>query len=628
MADSTISALSAAAALLGTEAVPLVQGNSTLRTTTREIADLAASAIDVVSNALSAHVANYLSLVDRVSANSGTGGAGSVTSNEVSVGDAALSARIDTASNVGSLNTVSINALSNRLSAVTVRTSVGGATSIKGLQSALDSLSTQISNEASIRAASIQTASAAATSIGVCVNAISNQLSAVTTRTSVGGATSTKGLQSALNNLSTQVSNEASIRAASVNTASAAATSIGICVNAISNQLSGVTVRTSSGGGTSIKGLQSALNTLSTQISNEGSVRAASVQTASAAATSVLACVNTISNLLSGLTTRTSVGGATSTKGLQSCLNNLSTQVSNEASIRAASVQTASAAATSVDTRVNSVLSNEISVLESVVSVQISQLISAVSNVSATSAGGGSATGLQAVIDALSNKISTVVAGAASVTSNELSALSSKLSSYSVRGFSASGSATASVKGIQSCLDRISNTFSGSFSAGSVQRGRTRVLTATVKGSVPTALADITGTTVAISAGFYYEYQARLNVTISVANTYGIGITFPAMSANCAGGYMIGFGSMGASAWQSTVGNVRIIGFDEDSSGSIILSVTKGATSLTPVEVKANWVPTANGNVVLQYRASVSTSNVKIMPGSYVKCVRLVDTGQ
>lgn len=49
MADSKISALSAAGALVGTEKVPIVAGNSTLRTTTQDIANLLQSAVDVVS---------------------------------------------------------------------------------------------------------------------------------------------------------------------------------------------------------------------------------------------------------------------------------------------------------------------------------------------------------------------------------------------------------------------------------------------------------------------------------------------------------------------------------------------------------------------------------------------------
>src|SRR5690242_11396817 len=49
MPDSTISALTAAAALDGSEALPIAQATSTVRTTTQAVADLALSAINVVS---------------------------------------------------------------------------------------------------------------------------------------------------------------------------------------------------------------------------------------------------------------------------------------------------------------------------------------------------------------------------------------------------------------------------------------------------------------------------------------------------------------------------------------------------------------------------------------------------
>jgi len=117
-------------------------------------------------------------------------------------------------------------------------------------------------------------------------------------------------------------------------------------------------------------------------------------------------------------------------------------------------------------------------------------------------------------------------------------------------------------------------------------------------------------------------------VAISAANTFGIGLTFPSQTAGAAGGFIQGAGSMVASAWQSTIGNIQIMAFDAAASGSIILSVVKGTVSASPVMINAQFAPTANGNIVIQYRASVSTSNVKINPGSYARVFRLVDTGQ
>jgi hypothetical protein len=282
----------------------------------------------------------------------------------------------------------------------------------------------------------------------------------------------------------------------------------------------------------------------------------------------------------------------------------------------------------------------------------VTSIASAISNVSANS-DAGSATGLQNVINLLSNKISQINTGAG-LTSAQVSAMITSVNGvvYSCRAFSASGSSNTSVKGLQSVIDRISNTFSNAFSAGSavsalsngvsvkgVQsainalsntisaqtisvRGQVKIITATVAASVGTALADINGTTVSVSAGGYYEYRAHLNVAMSAANAYGLGITFPGMIDGGATGFMQGMASIGASAGESVTG-MRFYAFDEDGSGSIVLSVTKGVVSVTPAKVEAAFAVSTSGNIVLQYRASVSTSNVKINPGSYVRCFKL-----
>jgi hypothetical protein len=386
---------------------------------------------------------------------------------------------------------------------------------------------------------------------------------------------------------------------------------------------------------------------ISDRLSNEISARAASIQTLSNAVTSVDTRVNAVS------------------QGL--CV--LSNVVSNEISARAASIQTlsdavtsvevhasaASAAATSVNNRVNSILSNEISVVEEAISTTLSNVNSAVTNVSANSAA-GSATGLQNVINLLSNKISQVVAGGG-LTSSQVSDMIGSVNgaNYSVRAFSALGTAGTSVKGLQSVINQISNTFSNAFSAGStiscrsieaggsatastkgiqavintisnalsLMHGQTRLITTTIAASVPTALAAINGLTVSVSAGGYYEYRCKLNVGISAANAFKIGITFPGMINGAAAGIIQGIGSVGASAWQSTIGNVQIMSFDEDGSGSVLLSCVKGVASTSPVHIDANFAVCTAGVIFPMYAASVSTSNVKIQPGSHVRIFKL-----
>jgi hypothetical protein len=390
---------------------------------------------------------------------------------------------------------------------------------------------------------------------------------------------------------------------------------------------------------------------ISDRLSNEISARAASIQTLSNAVTSVDTRVNAVS------------------QGL--CV--LSNVVSNEISARAASIQTlsdavtsvevhasaASAAATSVNNRVNSILSNEISVLEEAISTTLSNVNSAVANVSAQSAA-GSATGLQNVVNMLSNKISQVVAGGG-LTSSQVSDMIGSVNgaNYSCRIYDGA----TSVKGLQSVIDSLSNTFSNAFSAGSVlsaglvsvstrsvepggsvtasvkgglqavinqisatisnMHGQTRLITTTIAASVPNALAGIEGLTVSVSAGGYYEYRAKLNVGISAANAFKIGLTFPGMINGAAAGIIQGIGSVGASAWQSTIGNVQIMSFDEDGSGSILLSCVKGVASTSPVHIDGNFAVCTAGVIYPMYAASVSTSNVKIQPGSHVRLFKL-----
>jgi archaellum component FlaC len=516
MADSTISGLSAAAAADRTMEVPVNKGGGeNAKVTLEQIVDLVS---DAISHALSvAQVPASVTSAELASVTSGVGGAGSVTSDELS----AVSSQI-------SLTNSALGSVDNRLSV----------------------LSGIVSEEISARVASIQTLSNAVTSVDTRVNAVSQN----------------------------------------------------VCV--ISNVLS-----------------------------NEISARAASIQTLSNAVTSVDTRVNAVS------------------QGL--CV--LSNVVSNEISARAASIQTLSDAVTSVNARVISILSNEISILESVVSVQLSQLISAVSNVSAQSAA-GSATGLQNVVNMLSNKISQLVVGGG-ITSAQVSDMIGSVNgaNYSCRAFSAAGTAQTSVKGLQSVINRISNTFSNAFSAGSaiscrsiepggsatvstkglqnvlntfsntmsLMHGQTRLITTTVVNSIGTVLSAIDGLTVSVSAGGYYEYRAKLNVAMSVANTFKIGISFPGMINGAATGIIQGIGSVGASAWQSTIGNVQIMAFDEDGSGSIILSCVKGVLSVTPVHIDATFAVCTAGVIFPMYAASVSTSNVKINPGSHARLFKL-----
>jgi len=353
----------------------------------------------------------------------------SVTSAELSVTAAAVSAQA--ASAVAS-------EISNRLSADAVLSA--SITVVSNAASQALSVANQASDAASIADDHASTASLAATSVDSRVNSLNTFLSGISA-VSVGGI-STHGLQSVINALSNRISasgGTASVTSAELSTvaaglsgridsvevhastASAAATSVDSRVNSINTFISGISSR--SVGDISTHGLQSVINAISNRLSASIQTLSAAVTSvdahaaaASAAATSVDARLSTLSDKvvsisaqLVSLEVHASAASAAATSA-DGHANTVSGRVVSVSAELASLVQIASAAASSVDGRVTSVNA-------------------ALSALSARSVGDVSTHGLQSVINALSNRISAVVGGTASVTSNELSAAAATLSS-------------------------------------------------------------------------------------------------------------------------------------------------------------------------------------------------------
>lgn len=241
-------------------------------------ASLLSVAIDVVSNGLSALIVDHNILSNRVSANSATGGTGSVTSAEVQVASAAAtSADAHAAAASAAATSVDgrVTSLNTFLASISAR-SVG--VSAKGLQSAIDAVSNTISNELSARAASVQTASAAATSADAHANTVSARL-----------ASASAELVSLI-----QIASAAATSAdGHANVASAAATSVDARVNSVNVALSTISARSS---GVSTHGLQSIVDALSVRIDaatgGGGSVTSTEAQAISAQAASAINVVS------------------------------------------------------------------------------------------------------------------------------------------------------------------------------------------------------------------------------------------------------------------------------------------------------------------------------------------------
>jgi hypothetical protein len=127
-----------------------------------------------------------------------------------------------------------------------------------------------------------------------------------------------------------------------------------------------------------------------------------------------------------------SAQAASAISNLRSAHNALSNVVSNIISAGGGGVSVTSNELSAVSAQAASAISQSHSALSqaiSVVSAAVASVNTGLSAVSARSVGGVSTHGLQSVINALSNRISAVVGGSGSVTSNEVSAVSAQAAS-------------------------------------------------------------------------------------------------------------------------------------------------------------------------------------------------------
>jgi hypothetical protein len=605
MADSTISALTAAAALTGTEVLPVAQATSTVRTTTQAVANLASATsakINTVSNALSNLTSLHNVLSNRVSANSAVGGAfnasvlstpgtsatsvqgaqsvmNTLSGRIVSVNDHASAASAAATSADGHANTISTNlaTLSLAVSALSTHVDVASAAATSadahantvsvqaaGTSVQLVSVQSIVGQLASI-VSLVSTASAAGTAVGLqsVVDALSQRISILSQATSVADAAMSVDILS----LHSTVSHLASI-VSLVSAVSAAGTAVGLqsVVNALSNRISALT-----GGGTT-----------SDQVS---------AMIASVASTKYTAL--------------TSIGGLTSTKGIQSALNNLSMQISSLNSIVSNSLSA------------GDVMSANFTSVQSTVA-HLASIVSLVSTVSAA----GTAVGLQSVVNALSQRISilsqaTSVADAAM--SVDILSLHSTVSHLaSIVSLVSTVSAAGTAVGLQSVVNALSARIAA-IPGGSSAAPIGRVSTANV--ICAAALANLSGLTVSVSVGGQYELRGMIIYSVSAITGHAFGLTFPAMTQ--AAGMLQGATSTtltGGSTFSSMVYGP----FGAADSGGAVWSAIAGTAGTKYfLNIDGALLPSATGKVVAQARGSVATNAVTILPGSFLRVFRL-----
>jgi hypothetical protein len=185
MADTKISGLSAAAAALTTDEIPVNQGGETKKMTVAQMLALhsvTSNDISVTNAALSNLTSAHNALSNTVSAGGG-GGSGSVTSNELSAVSAAVTSvdtRVNTLSNLHSV-------LSQAVSVMSQAVSVNGA-SLSNLISAHNVLSNRVSANSSTGGSGSVTSnelSAAAADTASAFAAMSNAVSVLSQAVSV-----------------------------------------------------------------------------------------------------------------------------------------------------------------------------------------------------------------------------------------------------------------------------------------------------------------------------------------------------------------------------------------------------------------------------------------------------------
>jgi hypothetical protein len=262
------------------------------------------------------------------------------------------------------------------------------------------------------------------------------------------------------------------------------------------------------------------------------------------------------------------------------------------------------------------------------VNSRVTSVNAALCALSVRSVGNVSTHGLQSVLDALSGRISAVVAGAASATSAEVqtaSAAATSVLNY-VCAASARSLIDVSTHGLQSIVNALSNRISVAVGGWSVATNR-KVLGATVTISATTH-TGVTGLTMTVSANALYKFEAFLFYSFSAATTsanHTFGMVYPGMKM--AGGYMFAAAaitpnSSPATFWSTTKTNVSNFGV-ANSNVTVISAVPAASATNLHLYIRAAFLVCTGGVLYPVARASAAPGEMFISPGSYAELVRI-----
>lgn len=604
------------------------------------------TSIDALSNALSV-------LEVRVSTLSAIPpGTASVTSQELSVAAAALSIRIDTQSQAVSVLSQALSALSQATSVADAALSVRVDTQSQGISvlsqqvSALSQALSVLSQATSVADAAlsnkISVTSAAVTSVDGRVNSLSAVFASLSVL-SVGGI-STHGFQSILNALSNRISiasgGTASVTSQELSVA-AAALSVRIDtqsqnVSLLSQKLSAVSCVSATGVGFA-NGLQSVINALSNRIS---AVAGGVAPVYSVFDTSVGLTVKGGQTVIDSLSANIALLSLDTTIRLN-IVSNAVSGVSQRLSVLSQAQSVANAAlSVRIDTQSQSIsvlsqalslLSQAVSVANAALSVRIDTQSNSISVLSQALSALSQATSVAQA--ALSVRIDTQ-SQSISVLSNALSALSQATSvadaALSVRIDTQSQSisvvsqalsvAAAALSNLTSAHNALSNVISAlGFSI--VSQPATKVLVA-IASVIGTALTDVSGLSVSVSAGAVYEIVSRCRVIRNISTqVYGFGMAFPAMAKTFG---VVDFFLSDVQSAAAATGLYRRSWDGDSANGSILLSLTAAGGTLTGVLVFEGVMKcSTTGTVRIQARTSAAANAMAFDIGSFLRIKKL-----
>lgn len=256
-----------------------------------------------------------------------------------------------------------------------------------------------------------------------------------------------------------------------------------------------------------------------------------------------------------------------------------------------------------------SVVSNAVSVLSQANSVAHAAMSNALSAANAT------ISNLTSAHNVLSNRVSanSGTGGAASVTSNELSAVSAQAASAISQEISVRSAADAALS------DRID-----AIPGGGSARDRANYVS-TAESTATSVLANISGLSMSVSAGGLYQMEARLMLNRANTSTIiGLGLTFPAMKRVRGAINVMLSTAQAVGTVSSRPSNHMFTG--DSASGSTIASVLQSSITFlsTMAMISGVFFVSTGGTIQLQAKGSATGGGgIMILEGSYIRVIRI-----